>query len=112
MTKREKVFLTLGITVGAAALAGGVYWYLKKRAEMEEEEIQPDAIEFDTDGDGVTDMVMMDTTGDGQADTLLVDTTGDGVLDTAMVDLDGDGVADIVIDTTADSEEAEKAPEA
>ena len=49
---------------------------------------------FDTDKDGVADVVAYDTDGDGRSDKILIDSNKDGEFDIAMYDDDGDGQID------------------
>ena len=51
---------------------------------------------FDTDGDGIGDVVAYDTTGEGVADTWQIDTDHNGFVDQTAWDTSGDGVADVL----------------
>lgn len=58
---------------------------------------------FDTNNDGLIDVVGVDSTGDGMIDTVAVDTNYDGVADGVAIDTNADGVADVVgVDSTGD----------
>src|SRR5688572_5224704 len=92
-----------------------------------------DPTQYDTDGDGVVDMVvsddsdglsaLLDLDGSGSFETVLVDTDGDrifetmatdtdddGVIDTIGVDLDLDGYVDVV-ETVSDLSTVDTTPE-
>lgn len=49
---------------------------------------------FDTNGDGITDVVGEDTNGDGVIDEYVVDSNEDGVVDGLGIDADENGVID------------------
>jgi len=59
----------------------------------------PDAIFSDSNQDGIWDSAMMDTDFDGSFDTQLFDSNGDGIIDTyhSELDTDHDGIVDTII---------------
>ena len=121
--KKHGLGAAIVFTAAAAAIAGGVVGYLKRR-EIQKfthdvmSKLKPTDEEgvytADIDGDGVPDVILADTTGDGKIDSVMMDTTGDGNVDAVALDLDADSEPDIIItdlqpEETAADEEPETA---
>ena len=104
--KKHGLGAALIFTAAAAAVAGGVVGYLKRReikkftddvmAKLKATD-EDGVYTADLDGDGTPDVILADTTGDGKIDSVMMDTTGDGNVDAVALDLDADGEPDIII---------------
>ena len=57
---------------------------------------------FDLNGDGITDALAVDHNGDGILDEIWYDTDYDGAYDSVLMDLNEDGIIDAAVDTDGD----------
>lgn len=61
-----------------------------------------DAVQMDTDHNGIDDLAMADINGDGNVDILGLDVTGDGVLDVVVAQIPGTDIFQVAFDTNGD----------